>query len=114
MLRVSKLHKTIKPYGVLIKITRIVYIIVSVRVFEVRIIPQSLFSALEKHFTDWDQQTMEEKQRRILDRNFFLLVKNMVLTDEFYDCLRRENVVPETMIKDIEVSYSNQPNTIVS
>ena len=47
---------------------------------------------------------MDEKQRRILDRNFFLLVKNLVLTEEFYDCLRRESVLPETMIKDIEVS----------
>ena len=51
-----------------------------------------------------DKRTMDEKHRRILDRNVFLLVKNMMLTEEFYDCLRQENVLPETMIKDIEVS----------
>ena len=46
---------------------------------------------------------MDEKQRRILERNRCLLVNNIVLTEDFYQWLRRESVIPETMIKDIQV-----------
>lgn len=55
---------------------------------------------------DWvGQQTtaMDEREREIVRRNHRLLVQNIILTDEFFDCLRNYHVLPETMIKDVKV-----------
>ncbi|KAL4236191.1 hypothetical protein ACF0H5_004578 [Mactra antiquata] len=45
---------------------------------------------------------MDEKQRDILDRNSGLLIGNIVMTDEFLLLLKTENVLPDTMINDIQ------------
>ncbi|XP_045157219.2 ERC protein 2-like [Mercenaria mercenaria] len=45
---------------------------------------------------------MDEKQRSILDRNQWLLVGNIVMTEDFFQVLRAENVLPDTMIRDVQ------------
>ncbi|XP_060559328.1 uncharacterized protein LOC132719567 [Ruditapes philippinarum] len=44
---------------------------------------------------------MDEKQKSILDRNQWLLLGNIVMTEDFFQALRTENVLPDTMVKDI-------------
>ena len=46
---------------------------------------------------------MEEKEKEILDRNYHLLVHNIILTEEFYNQLRWNQVLPDSMIDDIQV-----------
>lgn len=46
---------------------------------------------------------MEEKQKGILDRNRWLFLGNIIMTEEFFQALKTENVLPDTMIKDIKV-----------
>jgi hypothetical protein len=49
---------------------------------------------------------MDAREREILRRNHRLLVHNIILTDDFFECLRNYHVLPETMIKDVKVSDS--------
>ncbi|XP_033748505.1 uncharacterized protein LOC117333353 [Pecten maximus] len=51
---------------------------------------------------------MDEKEKDILDRNKELLVRNMVLTPEFYDLLQSYNVLPVTMVTDIRAGKSRE------
>jgi len=46
---------------------------------------------------------MEEKERNILERNQELLVRNIILSDEFFSLLQHYNVLPATMIADVKV-----------
>lgn len=46
---------------------------------------------------------MEEQEKDILDRNYHLLVHNIILTEEFYNQLRWNQVLPDSMIDDIQV-----------
>lgn len=46
---------------------------------------------------------MEENEKEILDRNYHLLVHNIILTEEFYNQLRWNQVLPDSMIDDIQV-----------
>ena len=50
---------------------------------------------------------MEKHERDILRRNRFLLIKNIILTEEFYDLLRSYHVLPETMIRDVQVRFGS-------
>ncbi|XP_069136251.1 putative leucine-rich repeat-containing protein DDB_G0290503 [Argopecten irradians] len=49
---------------------------------------------------------MDEKEKDIIDRNSELLVRNIVLTPEFYDLLQTYNVLPVTMVTDIKARKS--------
>ena len=46
---------------------------------------------------------MEEKHKDVLDRNNDLLVKNIVLTNEFYQLIQEYQVIPATMVGDVKV-----------
>lgn len=48
---------------------------------------------------------MDDKQKDILDRNSGLLVGNIIVTDEFFQLLKAETVLPDTMIQDIRVRF---------
>ena len=50
---------------------------------------------------------MEKHERDILRKNRFLLIKNIILTEEFYDLLRSYHVLPETMIRDVQVRFDS-------
>ncbi|XP_050410046.1 uncharacterized protein LOC126824737 isoform X2 [Patella vulgata] len=50
---------------------------------------------------------MDERYKAILDRHRQLLIKNIILTDEFYEMLQKERVLPDAMIKDVKEG-SNQ------
>ncbi|KAK3587582.1 hypothetical protein CHS0354_032782 [Potamilus streckersoni] len=45
---------------------------------------------------------MDQHQRQILERNRILIIKNLILTDEFYELLRTDSVLPDTMIRDVQ------------
>ncbi|KAK3101440.1 hypothetical protein FSP39_003625 [Pinctada imbricata] len=51
---------------------------------------------------------MEASEREILRRNHYLLIKNIILTEEFYSLLRSYHVLPETMIKDVQAGKSRE------
>ncbi|XP_060077256.1 uncharacterized protein LOC132556836 [Ylistrum balloti] len=51
---------------------------------------------------------MEEKEKKIIDRNEELLVRNIVLTPEFYELLQTYNVLPVTMVTDIRTGKSKE------
>ncbi|XP_061193353.1 centrosomal protein of 128 kDa-like [Saccostrea echinata] len=51
---------------------------------------------------------MDEREREIIRKNHRLLVSNIILTEEFFECLRNYHVLPETMIKDIENESSRE------
>ena len=46
---------------------------------------------------------MEENEKAAIDRNYHLLINNIILTDEFYHQLRWNQVLPESMISDVQV-----------
>jgi len=46
---------------------------------------------------------MDEKTWHVLERNSGLLVGNMVLSEEFFRLLKTEHVLPDTMVRDIQV-----------
>lgn len=41
-----------------------------------------------------------------MERNRTLLTKNLILTDDFYDLLLKEKVLPQSMIADVKVRQS--------
>ncbi|XP_067668187.1 restin homolog [Haliotis asinina] len=45
---------------------------------------------------------MDERYRNIMERNRMLLTKNLILTDDFYDLLLKEKVLPQSMIADVK------------
>ncbi|XP_021342383.1 uncharacterized protein LOC110442867 isoform X2 [Mizuhopecten yessoensis] len=51
---------------------------------------------------------MEEKEKDIIERNKELLVRNIILTPEFYDMLQSYNVLPVTMVTDIKSAKSRE------
>lgn len=48
---------------------------------------------------------MEEQEKAAIDRNYDLLINNIILTDEFYNQLRWNQVLPESMIADVQVCH---------
>lgn len=46
---------------------------------------------------------MEERERELVDRNENLLIHNIILTEEFYNQLRWNQVLPDCMISDVQV-----------
>lgn len=55
---------------------------------------------------------MDEKQRGVLERNQSLLLGNIVTTEEFFHLLKHENVLPDTMIKDIQAKKSQYERNV--
>ena len=47
---------------------------------------------------------MDEKQRAVLERNRSLLVGNIVHTHHFFQLLKSEHVLTDTMIRDVQVN----------
>lgn len=57
-----------------------------------------------------ERRIMDEKQREVLERNRALLVNNMIMTEDFFHLLKTEHVLPDTMIKDIQVADLLSPD----
>ncbi|ESO97420.1 hypothetical protein LOTGIDRAFT_159452 [Lottia gigantea] len=51
---------------------------------------------------------MDEKYKAILNRHRQLLIKNIILTDEFYELLDKEKVLPGAMIKDVKGGFNQE------
>ncbi|XP_046353849.2 cilia- and flagella-associated protein 58-like [Haliotis rufescens] len=45
---------------------------------------------------------MDERYRNLMERNRTLLTKNLIITDDFYDLLLKEKVLPQSMIADVK------------
>jgi hypothetical protein len=42
----------------------------------------------------------------VIDKNRTLLTRNIILTEDFYNLLRQEKILSETMIKDVQVKLT--------
>ncbi len=51
---------------------------------------------------------MDERYRGLMERNRVLLLKNIILTEEFYELLLKEKVLPHSMIADVKVSIATR------
>ncbi|XP_063397387.1 uncharacterized protein LOC134681666 [Mytilus trossulus] len=51
---------------------------------------------------------MEEQEKAAIDRNYDLLINNIILTDEFYNQLRWNQVLPESMIADVQACKTKE------
>ncbi|XP_052074058.1 myosin-8-like [Mytilus californianus] len=51
---------------------------------------------------------MEEQEKAAIDRNHDLLINNIILTEEFYNQLRWNQVLPESMITDVQACKTKE------